>query len=190
MGLPGVRTLAPLLAIAAAMLIYTPVAIAQVVTATLTGTVTDSSGATVPGATVTATETSTGTSRSTQTSAEGVYTLPFLPPRNLQGGYREDRFQNGHRTQFSAQCFVGRPGERDLDARQPDGNRASYRASAAVASGKRRRLEGNGCYLSGGTAHAESQRAGYGGPGGGRDCAGALQLRQRHFGKQRARIPV
>ncbi len=59
---------------------------AQVVTATLTGTVTDTSGATVPQANVTATETTTGVSRSTVTSANGVYTLPFLNP----GTYRVD----------------------------------------------------------------------------------------------------
>ncbi len=58
----------------------------QVVTATLTGTVTDTSGASVPQANVTATETTTGVSRSTVTSANGVYTLPFLNP----GTYRVD----------------------------------------------------------------------------------------------------
>src|SRR5271156_4221656 len=87
MGLGKARTNAPFyafLAILAVTLVFTPTSIAQVVSATLTGTVTDSSGATVPGATVTATETNTGVSRSTLTSAEGVYTLPFLSP----GTYR------------------------------------------------------------------------------------------------------
>jgi hypothetical protein len=63
----------------------------QVVSATLTGTVTDSSGATVPQATVTATETTTGITRSTVTSAEGVYSLPFLNP----GTYRVDIEKSG-----------------------------------------------------------------------------------------------
>jgi hypothetical protein len=58
----------------------------QVVTATLTGTVTDTSGGTVPQASVTATELSTGAARSTLTGAVGVYTLPFLTP----GNYRVD----------------------------------------------------------------------------------------------------
>jgi hypothetical protein len=87
MGLGKARTNAPFyafLATLAVTLVFTPASVAQVVSATLTGTVTDSSGATVPGATVTATETNTGVSRSTQTSAEGVYTLPFLSP----GTYR------------------------------------------------------------------------------------------------------
>jgi hypothetical protein len=53
---------------------------AQVVTATLTGTVTDASGATVPAARVTAAEVSTGVSRSAETSSDGVYRIPFLNP--------------------------------------------------------------------------------------------------------------
>src|SRR6202021_2357474 len=53
--------------------------------------VSDSSGASVPGALVTATETNTGVSRSTQTSAEGVYSLPFLNP----GTYKVDVDKQG-----------------------------------------------------------------------------------------------
>ncbi len=67
---------------------------AQVVTATLTGTVTDSSGAVVPEATVTAVETATGVSRTTTTSAEGVFTMPFLPP----GTYRVEIQKTGFKT--------------------------------------------------------------------------------------------
>ena len=52
----------------------------QVVTATLTGTVTDSSGASIPNATVKATERSTRAARSTNTSNNGVYNLPYLNP--------------------------------------------------------------------------------------------------------------
>src|SRR5262249_47561837 len=44
------------------------------------GTVSDPSGAPVPGAKVTVTETATGLSRSTVTGAEGFYTLPALRP--------------------------------------------------------------------------------------------------------------
>lgn len=86
----GLRDAAPqklartLVAILAPALLFAPTSRAQVVTATLTGTVTDSSGAMVPEAVVTATEMATGVSRSTTTSGEGVYTLPFLAP----GTYR------------------------------------------------------------------------------------------------------
>ena len=69
-------------------------AIAQVVTATLTGAVTDSSGAMVPEAKVTAIETSTGVSRTTITSADGVYTMPFLAP----GIYRVEIQKAGFKT--------------------------------------------------------------------------------------------
>jgi len=87
MGFRKVSLSAPIpafLALLAVTLLFTPIAPAQVVSATLTGTVTDLSGATVPDATVTATEVTTGVSRSTRTSADGVYTLPFLNP----GTYR------------------------------------------------------------------------------------------------------
>ncbi len=76
---------------ALALTLLAPPSHAQVVSATLTGTVADSSGAIVPGALVTATESSTGVVRTTQTSAEGVYTLPFLPP----GTYKVDIEKTG-----------------------------------------------------------------------------------------------
>jgi hypothetical protein len=46
---------------------------------TITGTVTDPSGAVIVGATVTATNTGTGVATKTATSSSGVYTIPFLP---------------------------------------------------------------------------------------------------------------
>jgi hypothetical protein len=51
---------------------------------TITGTVTDSSGAVVPNAKVTAKATTTGEERSTTTSGEGDYTLPELPAAPYQ----------------------------------------------------------------------------------------------------------
>lgn len=52
----------------------------QAVTATLLGTVSDSSGAIVPGASVTITEVNTGVIRKLTTNGEGFYTQPYLPP--------------------------------------------------------------------------------------------------------------
>jgi hypothetical protein len=52
---------------------------AQAVTGTILGTITDTSGAAVPGATVTLTNTGTGLSRTVVTDSAGEYTLPQLP---------------------------------------------------------------------------------------------------------------
>src|SRR5258708_22449804 len=52
----------------------------QVVTGTLTGTVTDATGATIPNAKVTITQVSTGAQRSATTSTDGLYNFPYLAP--------------------------------------------------------------------------------------------------------------
>lgn len=52
----------------------------QAVTATLVGTISDSSGAVVTDAQVTITETQTGVTRRTTTNADGLYSQPYLPP--------------------------------------------------------------------------------------------------------------
>src|SRR5450755_806141 len=67
---------------------------AQVVTATLTGNITDSSNASVPGATVRATDIATGTVHSTTTTASGIYNLTFLNP----GTYRLEIEAKGFKT--------------------------------------------------------------------------------------------
>ncbi|HUS04779.1 MAG TPA: carboxypeptidase-like regulatory domain-containing protein [Bryobacteraceae bacterium] len=55
------------------------VGLAQTITAALTGTVTDTSGAVVPNVKVTATNTSTNVATETTTNNEGIFNLPFLP---------------------------------------------------------------------------------------------------------------
>jgi len=62
-----------------AVVIAVPFA-AHAQTATVSGTVLDSSGAVVSGATVTATNLSTGLERTTQSTDTGAYTIPSLPP--------------------------------------------------------------------------------------------------------------
>jgi hypothetical protein len=47
---------------------------------TITGTITDPSGASVPGATVTVHNTDTGSDRTAQTSEGGLYNATFLQP--------------------------------------------------------------------------------------------------------------
>jgi len=53
---------------------------AQMITSTLYGTVTDPSGAAIPGATIKATSDDTGTSSTTATNATGEFTLRSLQP--------------------------------------------------------------------------------------------------------------
>jgi hypothetical protein len=53
---------------------------AQSVTGTITGTVTDPTGAVIPGAKVTAKETATGVSHNAATNAAGIFTFPELQP--------------------------------------------------------------------------------------------------------------
>src|SRR2546421_497334 len=62
------------------LLSYAPRAFAQASgTASVQGTVTDSTGAAVGAATVTLTQTATGTSRTTTTDRQGIYALPNIP---------------------------------------------------------------------------------------------------------------
>ncbi len=68
------------LAIAALGLCFSIPAAAQSEQATITGTVLDNSGAAVPKATVTVTNVETQTGSSTESTGDGSYRLPFLPP--------------------------------------------------------------------------------------------------------------
>jgi hypothetical protein len=63
----------------AAICLVVPVAMAQTVTASITGTVTDTSGAVIPGAHVTAKNVDTAVKTDTTTNGAGDYTLRFLP---------------------------------------------------------------------------------------------------------------
>lgn len=56
-----------------------PPAAAQEITGTITGIVSDSTGAVLPGVTVTATLTGRGLTKEAISTETGVYTLPFLP---------------------------------------------------------------------------------------------------------------
>src|SRR6266851_7503684 len=55
-------------------------AVAQSATATLSGTVEDSNGAVIPGATVTVANPATSLRRQATTNSEGYFTFPLLPP--------------------------------------------------------------------------------------------------------------
>ena len=68
-----------LVACAVAMLMCTVFGRAQTVTGTITGVVTDLSGAVVPGAHVVAVNTDTGVNSSATSGSAGVYRIGFLP---------------------------------------------------------------------------------------------------------------
>lgn len=70
----------------------------QSTTATLSGTVTDPSGAAIPAATVTATSAETGLKKVTRTDSEGRYTIPFLQPGIYTVTAEADRFTASSRS--------------------------------------------------------------------------------------------
>src|SRR5258708_20416366 len=83
------RSISSLLAVAApilgeisfaALLALTPTASAQKTSGTITGTVTDPSGAAVPGATVSAVNERTGAARQAVTNEQGSFSFPELDP--------------------------------------------------------------------------------------------------------------
>jgi len=69
---------------AAAALISLPIAQAQTVSGTITGTVTDPSGAVVPNAHVVAHNVGTGVDSPATTSDSGFYRIQFLPADDLR----------------------------------------------------------------------------------------------------------
>src|SRR5579872_3889107 len=71
---------------------------AQAVNATLLGSVTDATGAIVPGAKVTITEASTGTTRTGVTNDSGNYTFPDIPPGTYSVSVERSGFKKESRT--------------------------------------------------------------------------------------------
>ena len=67
-----------LLLVAVALSLFAGLASAQTITGSITGTVSDPSGAIVPGGSVIATNTETNVRSTTSTNSEGIYTFPFL----------------------------------------------------------------------------------------------------------------
>jgi Carboxypeptidase regulatory-like domain/TonB dependent receptor len=68
-------------------------AVAQANRATITGTVTDSSGATVPGVEITASNKGTGVTSKTVSNQDGVFVLPNLFPGPYSVEFKKDGFQ-------------------------------------------------------------------------------------------------
>jgi len=94
---------------------------AQITTATLVGTVTDSTGAVVPGAQVSATNIDTNASKSVATNDQGAYRIEFLPVGNYKLQVVSRGFKTYSRTgivlevaqlaQLDVQLEIGKTGE-------------------------------------------------------------------------------
>src|SRR6185312_5491541 len=67
--------------------------LAQINTATIAGTVTDPTGANVPGATVVVENVASGVRRGAQTNSDGVYSVPLLQPGQYTVTISKDGFQ-------------------------------------------------------------------------------------------------
>ena len=87
------RVLLVLVAVAAALLLWSQ-AYAQKITGAITGTVTDVSGAAVPGATVTVTNTATNKTYEVTTDSQGGYTVTELPESTYKVEVKATGFQN------------------------------------------------------------------------------------------------
>src|SRR5690349_8080424 len=98
-------------ALCAALLFFVGVADAQTFRGTILGSVTDSSGSAVAGATVTIKNVNTGLARTTQTSADGSYTVPELPI----GTYTVTVSQSGFQTSTTTDVLVDVAGDRRVD---------------------------------------------------------------------------
>jgi hypothetical protein len=90
---------------------------AQTFRGTILGTVTDPSGAVVPGAKVTVKNTGTGLERSTETSADGSFSLPELPI----GTYTVTVTQSGFQTFVATGVTVDVASDRRVDAAMKTG---------------------------------------------------------------------
>src|SRR5487761_1668074 len=76
-----------------------PIAFAQTnISGDIAGTVTDPSGAVLPGATVTITDVSTGSARTTTTNSSGQYRVPLLPPATYKVAVSAPGFQMTEQT--------------------------------------------------------------------------------------------
>ena len=84
-----------------ALLFLSQLCYGQAVTATILGTVTDSTGAVVANAKVTATQTSTGTSRTSQTNGSGNYVFPNTTPGTYSVAVEESGFRKETRTNIA-----------------------------------------------------------------------------------------
>ncbi|HKO14141.1 MAG TPA: carboxypeptidase-like regulatory domain-containing protein, partial [Acidobacteriaceae bacterium] len=101
---------------ACASVLLTPRGWSQAVTATVVGTVSDSSGAVVPGATVTLTNEGTGAVATQTTNASGNYEFPLISPGSYTVGITAKGFKAGKQTDIAVQVNTTRRVDMTLQA--------------------------------------------------------------------------
>src|SRR5688500_16441439 len=105
----------------ALLFVFTGAVFAQQPTATLTGVVSDPTGAVIPGAIVTATNKATNLARTVTTNSEGVYVIANLPVGEYKVDFDATNFQKfiidnaelkvGQTLNWDAQLSVGKVSE-------------------------------------------------------------------------------
>ena len=97
-----------ILFVMSAVLLLGPASVlGQLTTATISGTVKDSSGGVLPGVTVTIRNTETGVERTVVTGAEGRYHAPSLPVGNYEVIAELQGFRRAVRLYFLGVLFMG-----------------------------------------------------------------------------------
>src|SRR5207245_1087977 len=96
----------------------------------ITGTVTDSSGAILPGAKVKVTETGTGSVNTTQTNEQGQYNVPYLPIGKYTVEVTVEGFQTFRKTDIDLAGGVTLRNDVQLDGNSVQG--AAWRETAVI----------------------------------------------------------
>ena len=107
--------------LALCFLLFAPLVLAQVVGATLSGTIRDSSGAAIPNARVVVTNKGTSAARATQSNGTGLYSLANLPA----GIYQVAISANGFATGITDNVELTVGGARQIDGNLAVGNVAN-----------------------------------------------------------------
>jgi len=92
--------------------------LAQKITATIRGTVTDPSGSVIPGAKVTVKNEDTGLTRTGESNSEGIYSFQELPV----GNYRIEVEQTGFKAEVRSKIAVNAADTRAVDVQLQTGN--------------------------------------------------------------------
>src|SRR4029079_12068793 len=87
------RLLLTCLALCALLTAGTATASAQTIRGTLTGRITDATGAVVPGVTVTVTNRNTAIETSAVSERDGTFTMPLLPPGSYDATVQQQGFK-------------------------------------------------------------------------------------------------